>query len=172
MKLNNYTRDAFVRAVMDDVPKIDYEGQVGEVIHSAFVARLPNGIKSVYERSDLRDYLNLEPLTIRHNGVRVSLMVPAIRNECPDIDALPDAVREEVRALADKAEEQNEKLKSLKASVKAVAYGSTTRKSLIDKLPEFAKYLPRDEEKPAHPIAMANVVSEFMQAGWPKDKVA
>jgi hypothetical protein len=47
----------------------------------------------------------------------------------------------------------------------------STRKALVDLLPEFEKYLPADEAKAIASLpAVANVLSDFVKAGWPKNQ--
>jgi hypothetical protein len=103
LKLTNYMRDAFVRAVMDDVPRW------------------------------------LETL----------------------------------EALVKKKDHDEELRADLHAKIKAVAYSVSTRKALADALPEFEKYLPADDAKAIRTLpVVANVVTDFMKAGWPKEQVA
>ena len=51
------------------------------------------------------------------------------------------------------------------------ALGASTRKGLADALPEFEKYLPADEPAAVRSLpVVANVVADFVKAGWPKGK--
>lgn len=60
-------------------------------------------------------------------------------------------------------------MENLQTRLKGVAYACTTRKQLEEALPEFSSYLPEEEAKAAKNLpAVANVLSDFVKAGWPK----
>jgi hypothetical protein len=77
----------------------------------------------------------------------------------------------EVDALAEKASADKAARAVLSQRLRAVAYSVSTRKALAEALPEFAKYLPADEAEAMRTVpVIANVVADFVRAGWPKDK--
>lgn len=169
MKLTNYIRDAFIERAMDDVSYVDYEQQIKDAVLKAFVDGLPPAAQRLWDDPTTRSYLNIEHY-YPGNG-RGAQAVPAMPPERRGVD-LPEATAGQVRELVALAEAQDEKRDSLRAKLRAVVYGCTTRKQLAEALPEFEKYLPSEHDKPANLPALANVATDFMQAGWPKTEAA
>ena len=60
MKLTNYMRDAFVRAVMDDVPEVDYKQQIRDTALKAAVEAMPAKLRAVWDDSALQDCVAME----------------------------------------------------------------------------------------------------------------
>lgn len=164
MKLTNIIRDAFVRSVMNDVPTVDYSEQIREVVTKEAVAQLPEKVRALYNNSATKDYV----ATFWHGGKLSNAMIPGVNG----VFKLSANGQKTIEAIEQKRAAQDAKNKELRSSVRAVAYSATTRKALADLLPEFAKYLPQDEAAAIKTLpVVANVVSSFVKAGWPKDKV-
>ncbi len=167
MKLTNYHRDAFIERVMDDVPHINYDDQVQDGILKAFVDALPPAAQRLWEDPDTRGFINIE----RGRFAGQYQYVPAKREDENDV-SLPEATSAEVERLMALRDEQITTRSALRAKLRSVVYGCTTRKQLAEALPEFEKYLPPESAKGSNLPAVANVVAEFMQAGWPVGKAA
>lgn len=167
MKLTNTLRDAFIRAVMNDVPEIDYDSQVETMILEEAVARLPPSLEAIWRKSpDLHAYFNTTYIS-RYVGDRY-IGVHAPCTEEPD-DSLDS---QELRELCVKAQAQRKLREDLRTRLRACAYGAATRAALAKMLPEFEKYLPTDEAAACRTLpAVANVVADFVRAGWPKSEV-
>ena len=59
----------------------------------------------------------------------------------------------------------------LETKLMAAANSCTTRKALVELLPEFEKYLPADQAAACKTLpAVANIMADFVKAGWPKDE--
>lgn len=163
MKLTNSLRDAFVNAVMADVPRENYAQHIEDAVLRAFVAALPPSVRRVWDDPATRTYVHLET----YRGFGVSLDVPSAATdgrwaELPEgYDSRP------LKELEARADAQGSKMEHLRATLRGVAYSARTRKALADKLPEFEKYLP-SEAAATYPVALANVATEFMLAGWSK----
>ena len=48
MQLMNYMRDAFISAVMQDVPSIDHTEAIRKLVYEDLVSQLPPEVKKVY----------------------------------------------------------------------------------------------------------------------------
>lgn len=170
-RLNNDMRDAFINAVMADVPEIDYEEKIRVVVNKAAHAALPAVVKKLLASEDTACFVNICGASLnRHNGLPegcyVSFRLPAKSDT--HLDKLANA---EAKPFISAWVEQVESRKALRAKLRAVAYHCTTRKQLADAFPEFERYLPADETAAIQNLpALANVVSDFVKAGWPKDK--
>lgn len=158
MKLTNSMRDAFIRAVMDDVPSVDYTEQIRSAAMKAAIEAMPPKIQAAYKDPTSRDYI-----TTHWFYGDIGAQLPGLRKE--------DLIKAAVASLVAKKDAQDAARSDLKKKLKGVAYSVTTRKALADALPEFEKYLPADEAAASRALpVVANVVSEFVKAGWPKDK--
>jgi hypothetical protein len=162
MRLTKTIREAFVRAAMDDVPKVDYQAQIHKLIQDDAISKLPPKIKAIALDKDLRHFVKTETHYIEgFNISNVRVMHPEY-SRSPNVDT-------QVKALLIDATNQRERMKALKDKLTATAEAVTTRKALVELLPEFEKYLPADEAKAVASLpAIANVLSDFVKAGWPK----
>jgi hypothetical protein len=159
MRLTNMLKEAFVRAAMDDVPKIDYDEKLIQAVTDEAVRQLPPKVRALYNDKDLRHFVK----TNRdwHGGVSIHYPGEEIK--------LPETVAAEIKQLEELKDAQSDARSDLRSKLKAIAESCTTRKALAAALPEFEKYLPADDAAACRTLpAVANVVSDFMKAGWPK----
>lgn len=163
MRLTKTIRQAFVRAAMADVPQEDYQAKIHKLIQDDAISKLPPKVKAIAQDKDLRHFLKTESHFIQgYNCSNVRVMHP-------EYERSPN-VHTQVEAMLVKLANQRERHSALQAKLQATADAVTTRKALIDLLPEFEKYLPADESKAVASLpAVANVLSDFVKAGWPKD---
>jgi len=76
-----------------------------------------------------------------------------------------------LEALKEKKEAQDKMHRDLEAKLMAAANSCTTRKALVDLLPEFEKYLPAGQAEACKTLpAVANIMADFVKAGWPAGK--
>jgi hypothetical protein len=165
MRLTNYMRDAFICAAMNDVPQVDYDPAIREAATKAALANLPMKVQAVWSDPETRQHLETTYCSFGH---RFTINVPGActkeHRAIAEAAALP---------LVEKSDAQRKSRDALQSKLRAVAYGVTTRKALVDALPEFEKYLPADEPAAIKTLpVLANVVTDFVKAGWPKGKKA
>lgn len=165
MRLTNFIRDSFIRAAMADVPTVNYQEQA-EKIAREFMKK---EFARVFPKIDMNGEANawLEKCSLDLPG-----SLGRIYTINPHYSYLKDKpVWEELTALAKLHTEQNVQHKNLRERLQGVAYACTTRKQLLEALPEFESYLPEEEAKAAKNLpALANVLSDFVKAGWPKNQ--
>ena len=168
MKLTNTIREAFIRAAMDDVPAVDYTEQIRKVAYDDLVAQLPAAVRKVWDDNKLRCYINTT--TGRYGGV--SITYPADGDYWREAKPLTKEAAAMVSDLKAKSDAQDKTRSDLRDKVRSAACACTTRKALVNLLPEFEKYLPSDEAKAQkmNLPAVANIVADFVNAGWPKGK--
>lgn len=177
MKLTNYMRDAFVRAALDDVPEIDYEEQIRSAVVKDAVSQLPPKVRAVYNDANLRHFLDASTwyprdATTGRRRINVSVTIPWPEGFDPGFE-LTEAGKAKVDELINRASKQDETRETLGKQLRAVAYSVKTRKALAEALPEFEKYLPADDSAALRTVpVIANVITEFVKAGWPKEKAA
>jgi len=162
MKLNKTHREAFVRAVMADVPTVDYDQLIRDVALKAAVDQLPPDVRKVWDNPDLRAYVNTRYIyAVGFKGV-------AIPAQGGDEFEFTEAAKAELKDLDAKQSAQETHLDELEAKLRAAIYSCSTRKQLAELLPEMEKYLPPEGSATRNLPAVANLVSDLMQAGWPK----
>ena len=170
MKLTNDMRLAFVNAVMADVPSVDYDEQAAKIFKQAVLAAMPPKVRELTRDAKCAEYLETtyhylpSPLS---SVVTFAINGAGYRNK-EVFDRLPAATRAELEKLAKLKREQSDRDNSLRARLHALAGSATTRVALLKLLPEFEKYLPLDEADACRTLPVANVVADFVKAGWPK----
>lgn len=163
MRLTNSIRDAYIQAVMDDVPSKDYTEDIRKATMQAAIDALPPKVRAVWDDQETRVWV---PSQYCHDG-RQSYQIPGLYNARNKVIEAP-----QVAALVAARKAQDAAREALKSKLKGVAYACTTRKALADALPEFLQYLPPEVSPSTNLPALANVVTEFTRAGWPKSKKA
>lgn len=166
MKLTNTLRDAFVRSAMNDLPYVDYKQQIRDLALKTAVEAMPAKLRAVWDDKELHGCLSTSWFRITDC---VSSDLPSFSGRTEAIEAQRSALE----ALHAQHHAQEATRDDLRRKIHAVAYSVTTRKALAQALPEFEKYLPPDEAAANRSLpVVANVVAEFVKAGWPKEKVA
>jgi uncharacterized coiled-coil protein SlyX len=174
MRLTNTIRQAFVKAAMQDVPKIDYAEQIRVMLEKAAKEALSPKVRAVWEDNHLRGFVTdcTEHYTFgyRPNSVRLSVVLPSNHSYSLSGYTLPKEVIEKVNELGNAWAVQEKTLSELSDKLIGAAASVSTREALVKLLPEFEKYLPVDESsaQKTNLPAVANIVSDFVKAGWPK----
>lgn len=162
MRLTNSIRDAFVNSVMNDTPSVDYADLMQKEANRIGRAMIPPEIAAVYD--EYPDWFEKQWVNIgKWYGYGP---FPARGARFADADI---QVMNRLKALE---HEQGHARERLRDQLKQAAASVTTTKALAEALPEFAKYLPADEAKARNLPALANVVADFVKAGWPKGQPA
>jgi hypothetical protein len=165
MKLTKDDKQAFVSAVMDDVPQIDYNELARKLIMDWAIAKLPDYVKRAYDEGWV------ETKHVSTPGLLSYVYAPLQERVCQE--DMPAELWAQLEVLADAMKEQKEKLRQLNESVAASITGCSTLKQAKERLPEFEKYLPADRDGTgiSNLPAISNTVAALVQAGWPKGKV-
>lgn len=168
MKLTNYIRDAYVERALQDVPQgKNYEDIITDAVRAVFVARLPANVLKVWKDSATRGYIK----TSSFHGFGVSVGVPNTSDGWGSLrGSLKPDERKTLDALKAEWDADKQMRENLRAKLKSAAYACTTRKALAELLPEFAHYLPPEEATSRSLPVVANLVTDFVRAGWPKGK--
>ena len=161
MRLNKTHKKAFIRAVMQDVPRIKYEEQIRSEILGAARKYLPEKVQEIWDDKELRGYIKCDDY-LWFNGIRV------------DIPCSQDKFSSEERArfeeLSSCLANQRDELRTLERKLESSIEGITSLAALKAALPEMEKYMPAEEKKTKQLPSLTGVVTDFMQAGWPDDK--
>jgi uncharacterized coiled-coil protein SlyX len=159
---------------MQDVPKIDYAEQMRECLQKAAKAALHPKVRAVWEDNQLRSFIDTCTehyyFGVRPNRVLLSVTLPSAASYTLSGYTLPKEVIEKVNELGNAWAVQEKTLSELSDKLTSAAASVSTRDALVKLLPEFEKYLPADaaSAQKANLPALANVVTDFVKAGWPK----
>lgn len=168
MKLTNYLRTAFVSAVMQDVPVQDFDEQIDKVRVEAVAKELPEKLRAAWLDPLLRCYFETHGLNV-HCGFYVQVPSPLDVYSSDDDPTHPSyRIRNALLPLAEQRAEARKVRQELENKLHAVVAGCNTRKQLVEALPEFEKYAPKETEKLAGLPAVSGVVADLVAAGWPK----
>lgn len=165
MRLTNEIRDAFVRGVMKDVPQEDYDTQLRDLAMKKAVARLPEKVRAIWKDASIRDYITTGRINVQYKYIDG---LPGVTDYGTWIgEDPPNEWFNDLKDLVAASKRQDEKIMAVEAKVRAVAYSCTTRKQLLEALPEFEKYLPEVAPKASDLPAVANLVKDLVELGWP-----
>jgi len=171
MRLTDVHRQAFVKAVMDDVPKVDYPSLLEKIVAEDMRQHLPAPVVALMRDAKLKGYLAWGRC---HWTVHTSDKLEWETLGAPRIEGykLSKGAEEKCNALIADAGAQLEQRKEMQNKLRAAIKGCKTRKQAVDTFPELEKYLPAGDEPTTQNLpAIANLVADLAKAGWPKGKV-
>lgn len=162
MRLTNYIRDAFIDSVMNDVPKVNFTEKAHKIYVEDILKQIPKEVRAIWDNPQTSRWINDRTVHICGNSVRIP------RFGYDDLN-LTEKGQAAVKAVEAEYLAQKSSRADLRTRLKGVAYSCTTLKALKEALPEFEKYMPADVEAPSRMVpVIANVVADFVKAGWPK----
>lgn len=167
MKLTKYDRESFVRAVMDDIPKIDYMEQVRAIVLEDSIKQLPTKLQDAARDEKCKSFLEMTSYYGRDFGNSFSAFGHRYSSFAPSKDAMKRIDELTRLYMAQKA-----KRDAVEAKLTATIQACSTLKVAIERLPEFVTYLPEDRSPApgAYLPAVANLVSDLATLGWPISK--
>lgn len=164
MNLNKYHRQAFVKAVMNDVPMIDYDSRLDKIVLEDMIASAPKEIAAVLKIEALRHHVLNQSSAVYFGGhccLAYRGYKPSLKaNEKIAIVKTARAMQEEQRAA------MRDKLVTAIGSVRTVKQATAL-------MPELAKHLPVDatSEGTKNLPAVANLLKDLVELGWPNGGV-
>lgn len=161
MRITANDKQVFVRAIMQDVPKVDYDRMIDDISRRACIAMMPPALRDIASDPQVSCHLMHGSAYIGHNKYA------AVVGNSRDIKFGKKEL-EKMQALAVELSEQNAARKDLRGKLESAIAGVNTRKQLQDLFPEFEKYLPAEAKKEKQLPAVAGVIEDIKRAGWPK----
>jgi hypothetical protein len=169
MRLTNTQRDAFVRAVMDDVPMVDYTERARVAIQRKAIDLMPPKLKALHK--EFGHWFNTEKIYATPNGIPMVHVISCDSGATTEQMKADTEFWQSIVQMGSDYKNQTAARDVLRSKVRAIIYGCTTIKQANERLPEFAKYLPSPEEPQDRSVpVVANLVTDLTAAGWPKDK--
>lgn len=169
MRLTNIDRDAFVKAVMDDVPSVDYKEQARVAIQRKAVDLLPPKLKALHK--EFGAWFKHHHMWSTPGDIGTVTIVAHDEKETRQQMKADTAFWQSIEKIAKDHATQEAAHRELEAKTKAAIYACTTLKQAHERLPEFAKYLPLLDAAVDRTVpVIANLVADLTAAGWPKGK--
>lgn len=166
MRLTTTLKNAFISSVMADVPSVDYTEQKIKLIQAAANNAQPPLLKKfIKDNPSMVEWLG----SVQYYSAKaaISVLVKGCHITKTTLDRNIE-LQNKLYDLRQQEVNQSNNRKELQKKLQQVVTGCNTRKQLLEALPEFEKYLPKETEPSRNLPAIANLVSDFTQAGWPK----
>ena len=157
MKIDKYVRQSIVKAIMADVPAPDRSKRHAD-LQAALVKLMSPPARKVYSATPkaLATYHTGEST---YNGTDWNTRTVVIG----------DVTGDKLNALLKPYEAEDEAHRIAAQRLRSAVDSCTTRKQLMDRLPEFEKYYPAADVPMSKNLpALANVVADLAKLGWPK----
>lgn len=171
MNLNKHHKEAIVDWVVADIPRVHslkLEERVQKMIDDDIVKNAPPELAAIYKNPKLRMHLNI-------NGTNMGYLTTSGKyvNDLPygrtiarhDLSA---ECKEGLQQLADSAIAEIQAIETARQSLANSLGGIRTLKQFLEAYPELKKYAPQEQGKTSNLPAIANVMTDLMQLGWPK----
>jgi hypothetical protein len=156
MKIDKYTKQSIVRAIMADVPKPDNEKRRID-LQGAVVKAMSPAVRKVFKETP-------GALRTHHFGDLIDTGVWGSRELI-----VGDVSKDTLTALAKPYVVEDTARREAEYKLKQAIESCNTLKQLNDRLPEFKKYFPAEEAPLSKNLpALANVVADLSKLGWPK----
>jgi hypothetical protein len=156
MKLTKYQKQAIVLAIANDIPEIDVKKR-REKIQAAVVAAMSPSIRKIYR--DMPHALKRQHEWLVYDGLEYTTRELIVG------DLSDEQVQEILMPFQEEERARSEAIDRLTKLVN----GCSTLKQLREALPECEKYFPQEGTKTQYPVVVANVVTDLMKLGWPKN---
>lgn len=170
MRLTKSDKEAFIRAVMDDVPRIDYDEKVRSLLKQWGLASLPEDLRPLavkYPEYFAQHWINTP------YGVCSAYAISNLNWASGGFKENEPEKYAQLVEIGALAIEQNKARAALENQVSGIISTCSTLKTAEERLPEFKKYLPADRGGSGLAnLPVANVLAELMNAGWPKGQGA
>lgn len=167
MRLTNSSRNAFVAAVMDDVPFIDYNEQARVKVQKFALTKLPAGVAAALKA--FPDWFDVKAHIILPGTLSNCYVAARERSEFDKVLRADKKLWAELEALEKANKDQAATRQALRDKVKGLAHCCATVNALQTRAPEFAKYVSGASSPPDRSVPVVqNIVADLVAAGWPK----
>lgn len=160
MNLDKITKRSIVRAIIDDIPFVDYSVKIAEIALNDRLPKLDPRVRAIWNDNALRGF------------IAVSYDADAYKH-LPFADVpLSDAAKEKIKSLLKASTTQNNERWAMQNKLTAMFSNVRTAKQFLKLFPEFKQYLPSEPvQGVSFPLA-TNLIAEMMRMGWPKEQRA
>lgn len=166
MKLTKTHKEAFIRAVLADLPEVDYRAVAHKLLQDFAYSKMPKEAQAVFDNKDIRHYLVGNSWHLSYVGYIAYVGLSANNSESNGVEK--EQLITNLKAVEAQAEEQFKNKERIEEKLRAVIAGCNTLKSALARLPEFEKYLPKEIEGTQSVPAITDLVVSLASLGWPK----
>jgi hypothetical protein len=154
MKLNKLTKQAIVRAIIQDIPPIDKEARA-LAINAAIVKAMSPEVRKLFKT---------HPTALRTKSVAYTNPFRHWGNDVTVGDVTDEKIKEILKPYETQEDERTQAERRLFHAFE----GINTLKQALATFPEFKKYYPTEAEPTKNLPALANVMADLSKLGWPK----
>lgn len=154
MKFTKLTKQAIVRAIIQDIPPIDKEARA-LAINAAIVKAMSPEVRKLFKTY---------PAALRTASVEYTNPFRQWGNDV----TVGDVTKEKITEIIKPYETQEQERKNAQHKLVAAFEGINTLKQALATFPEFKKYYPTEAEPTKNLPALANVMADLSKLGWPK----
>lgn len=170
MRLTKYDKEAFVKAVVDDIPTVDYNEIASKKARDWLNTLIPEAIL-VLIKTHGANYFRSRHVSLPAHLADIQAFGPSDFESGKFIQVKNPELWAELVELGQKKHEQEQAIDAMRRQARGVIESCHTLKSAKERLPEFEKYLPKERSGSGiTTLPVANFVADLVQAGWPKDK--
>ena len=155
MKLNKFQKASIVKAIMNDVPKVD-KVKRRLAVQAAIVKAMSPNVRKVFKSN---------PGALRTTYVGDVVEIDDYSSRSITVGDVTDKQLEEILKPY-KAEDSA--VYDAKRKLQSIVEGCSTLKQLQTLLPEFKQYMPTEAAPTKNLPAVANMVADLSKLGWPK----
>jgi len=178
MRLTKEHRQAIAKAAANDIPQVDYEERVRELIDADIEAHLPPQVRPVYANPRMREeYLANTTVHIRADNPSVevdgrSRTPNYYQNHYCGAGYRPSQMlRKKIVALLAEGLQQRARVKQAERTVLQALAPLRTTDQVREAYPQLAKYLPTEEAPAKHALVPVDIdpIGALRALGWPKE---
>lgn len=165
-RLTKNSRTAFIRAVVDDIPTVDYDEKMRIALQKFAVSVMPAKLRALYK--EFANHFEHSTAWTNAGFSNVTVVSPS-REAFEQAIERDEAITLTIRQLSADRLEQEERIDGLRDKVHALAFSVNTVEALLEAAPDMAKYISsRGDVLDRTVPVVTNLVQELHSAGWPK----
>ncbi len=159
MKLTKEIKNNIFNEILNDMPsKINYEEQIQKLVWDDSFSQLPVELQqAINANKEVKNYLHVDSKRIPDCSCMYirSYFHYNMTNDC----------KKEVIRLHSLRDEQESERRSIKDNLWAVIDSCTTTDNFKKNYPEFANYVPK-QNQPIRSLPAVDLINKMKQAGW------
>lgn len=161
-RLTKVMRQAFVSAVMEDVPDLN-DDICTEEFQAIIYRHMPPEVQKVYDLN--KNWLEKRSEVIYGDQHNIWIYY---HWDNYVTDSLPQEALQYLDRLRDRRDER----RAMRKKLEGITEGARTIKELKTMLPELEKYMPEDTPAPTKQLpVISNLMADVVKLGWPKGKI-
>lgn len=162
MILSRAKKREIIDAILADVPAKGYEDQIRALALKWAESQLPPAVGSLWRHPQLREWVKLTHCGRDEYHFTIPLRPDSDIYWIEDFGEFEGEYQTLYRADMSQSAARHE----IREKVKTLILGFKTDKQLIERAPEFAKYLPQVKTPATNLPVVTGVIADLMRAGW------